>query len=388
MFPVLAMLFFYNLKGKEIISITTILFFVGWGIVLFNWYILRSAAMVAPIGNKFQAAVLVLSSFPIALYYLGKIFWPFNLAFAPIFDDIHITIGILAAVVMIFIILLSERRDWKIIIFGAVWFLAFLVPTFYHYLGADTLPKFYEHRIYLPFMGILFVLLSLSYTNRLVYFKRFLPPTFFLVLISLGWLSYIHTFNFKNSLTLSEYDVLTSPNEPRRYSDITRMAIPEKLDQEIKAFQGRSQLQESDRAQISKEDLCKIIDDLRNKLKSNPHDSDLHHALAVACFSRGLFLSSEENFLAAIKGNPQDATIPYNLGILYYNAQPKMNAEKPWQEALRLDPAMGNAHNNLSYLYYESGQYQSAWEHCQKAIQLGIAGPPGLVNEIQKHIPK
>jgi Tfp pilus assembly protein PilF len=166
------------------------------------------------------------------------------------------------------------------------------------------------------------------------------------------------------------------------------MAIPEKLDQEIKAFQGRSQSEGSNRSQVSKEDLCKIIDDLRNKLKSNPYDSDLHHALAVACFSRGLFLSSEENFLAAIRGNPQDATLPYNLGILYYSAQPKMNAEKPWQEALRLDPAMGNAHHNLSYLYYESGQYQSAWKHCQKAIQLGIAVPPGLIHEIQVHIPK
>jgi tetratricopeptide (TPR) repeat protein len=162
------------------------------------------------------------------------------------------------------------------------------------------------------------------------------------------------------------------------------MAIPEILDQEIKTIQGRSHLQESSHTPVSKEELWKIIDDLRNELKSNRNDPSLHHALAIAYFSRGFYLSSEENFFTAIQYNPQDATIPYNLGILYYSAQPKMKAEKAWQEALRLDPTMGNAHLNLSFLYYESGQYQSAWDHCQKALQLGIGVPSSFVNEIRK----
>jgi Tfp pilus assembly protein PilF len=63
-----------------------------------------------------------------------------------------------------------------------------------------------------------------------------------------------------------------------------------------------------------------------------------------------------------------------------------MKAEKAWQEAVQLNPAMGDAHLNLSYLYYESGHYQTAWDHCQKAMQLGMAVPPGLVNEIKNHI--
>ena len=71
-FPALALLYFYNLKGKEIISITTVLFLIGWGVVIVNWFILRSAAMVAPIGNKLQAAEIVLSGFPVSLYYIGK----------------------------------------------------------------------------------------------------------------------------------------------------------------------------------------------------------------------------------------------------------------------------------------------------------------------------
>jgi hypothetical protein len=388
MLPILALLYSFILRKEKIFSFSTLLFVSGWGIILVNWNILRFNSMIVPIGNKFQAAALILSNLPIALSYLGNIFWPFNLAFAPISIDIHITAGIISIVVLSIALLLSEKRDWKLIIFGVIWFFAFLIPTFYYNSGVHTPPKFYEHRIYLPFIGILFIILSLSYTNRLGYFKRYFLPTLFLVFISFGWFSYTRTFNFKNSLTLGEYDALTSPNDPRQYSNITRMVIPEELDQEIKAIQGRSRLQESGRSPVSKEDLWKIIDELRNRLESNKNDPELHHALAVAYFARGLFLSSEENFFVAIRGIPHNAIIPYNLGIMYYAAHVRIKAERAWQEALRLDPTMGNAHLNLSSLYFESGQYQLAWTHCQKALQLGIAVPSSLVNEIRKKFPE
>lgn len=386
MLPLLVLFYSFSLKKEKIFSLKTVLLFVGWGIVLFNWHILRSASMVIPIGNKLQATTTVISNLWIAVYYFGKIFWPFHLAFAPISTDIHITAGIISGCLLLFALLLSERRNWKYIIFGLMWFFVFLIPTFYYNSGVHTPPKFYEHRIYLSFIGILFVLLTFSYTNRLGYFKRYFPLILFLLYISLGWLSYTHTFNFKNSLTLGEYDASTSPNDPRRYSDITRMNIPKKLNQEIEAKQGRSQPQESNCNLVSKEELWEIIDELKDQLRSNHNDPELYHALAVSYFARGLFLSSEKYFLVASQENPQDATIQYNLGILYYSAQPKMKAVKVWQEALRLDPTMGKVHLNLSYLYYESGQYQLAWVHCQKAMQLGITVPSSLLNEIRGKI--
>jgi len=383
MFPLLALLYSFSLRKGKILFSYTFLFVAAWGIILANWHVLRSASMVAPIGNKLTAASTVFSNLWIAIFYFGKIFWPINLSFAPIASDIHITVGIISIGLLIIVILASERKDWKLIIFGFMWFFAFLIPTFYYDVVVHVPPKFYEHRIYVPLMGILLTVLSLSFTNTL---KRIIPYVVFFSICALGWLSYAHTIDFKNSITLSEYDAATSPNDPRRYSDITRMNIPKILDHEIKTIQGRSELQESSRTPVSREELWKVLDDLSNELKSNHKDPELHHALAVAYFARGLYLSSEKNFFAAIQGSPQDAIIPYNLGLLYYSAHVEIKAEKAWQEALRLDPTMGNAHLNLSSLYYESGQYHSAWDHCQKAIQLGIAVPSSLVNEIQRKI--
>ena len=384
MLPFLLLLYSFGLRKEKILSISTLLFVAGWGVLLANWHILRSASMVAPIGNKITAASTVLSNLWITVFYFGKIFWPFNLAFAPIASDIHITVGIISAWLLFIVILRSERKDWKLIIFGFMWFIAFLIPTFYYDLVVHVPPKFYEHRIYIPFMGILFAVLSLSFPRIEQILKRIIPYIVFLIICSLGWLSYAHTIDFKNSIRLNEYDAATSPTDPRHFSDITRMNIPKSLDHEIKTIQSRSQSQESNSPLLSQAELWKIIDDLRNELKSNHNDPDLHHAIAVAYFARGLFLSSEENFFAAIQGNPQNAIIPYNLGIMYYSAHVGIKAEKAWQEALRLDSTIGNAHLNLSFLYYESGQYNSAWLHCQKALQLGIAVPSSLVNEIRR----
>ena len=386
MFPLLALLYSFGLRKEKILSINTLLFIAGWGVILANWHILRSAAMVAPVGNKLTAASIVLSNLWIAVFYFGKIFWPFNLAFAPIASDIHITIGIISAMLLSIVIFRSERKDWNMIIFGFMWFIAFLIPTFYYDLVVHVPPKFYEHRIYIPFMGILFAVLSLSLPTEERIVKRIIPYILFFIICTLGWRSYTHVNDFKNSIALSEYDATTSPKDPRRYSEITRMNIPKSLDHEIKTIQGNSQPQDGKRPLLSQEELWKVIEDLKKELKSNQNDPDLHHAIAVAYFARGLFLSSEDNFLVAIQGNPQNAIIPYNLGILYYSAHVGIKAEKAWQEALRLDPAMGDAHLNLSFLYYESGQYHSAWDHCQKAIELGVAVPSSLVNEIHRKI--
>jgi tetratricopeptide (TPR) repeat protein len=185
---------------------------------------------------------------------------------------------------------------------------------------------------------------------------------------------------------MSEFDAATSPNDPRPYNIITRMNIPKKLDQEISALQGISRLSEDSSTTLSIEVLWKIIDDLKNELRSSHTDPELHHALAIVYFARGLFLSSEENFLAAIQDKPQDANVPYNLGILYYSAHEGNKAEKAWLEALRLDSTMGKAHHNLSFLYYESGQNELAWLHCQKAMQFGIQISPEFVKEIRRKI--
>jgi len=379
MFPFLALLYFFSLKREKAFSLTMILLLVGWVIIIVNWHVLRSAAQIVPVGNKLQAAIAIFSNFRTVLFYFGKIFWPFDLSYAPVISDIHITAGIIFLGLLLLFLLSSERKDWRLIYFGAIWFIAFLIPTLYRQ------PKFFEHRIYIPFMGILMILLSLSFTNMKPFLKRIIPFSAAITFIILIWLSYTHAFDFKNYKALIEFDAASSPNDLGRYYVITRMNIPKKLDQEIRAVQRISRLSKDSSTAVSKEELWKIADTLKNELRSNHNDPELHHALAIVYFARGFLLSSEINFSTALQEKPQDANVHYNLGILYYSAHEEKKAEKEWLNALRLDSTMGKAHDNLSFLYYESGQNELAWLHCQKAMQYGIQISPEFIKEIRKN---
>ena len=205
-----------------------------------------------------------------------------------------------------------------------------------------------------------------------------------LLVCVLCFLSYRHTSDYKNSLTLEEYDATTSPNDPGPYKEISRMTLPKILITALHAPSHRSPARTGDQIQITKEELWHLLDSLRAQVAIHPHDPELLHAVAIAYFARGYAHSSEVNFLAASTLVPTDAVIPYNLGILYYSAHAAGNAERAWQKSLELDPTMGNAHANLSYWYYESGRYDAAWEHCQQAMHSGIEIPSHFIEELQR----
>jgi protein O-mannosyl-transferase len=377
-FPFLALWYSVSLQRKKILSLQTIFLLAGWGIIVVNWHVLRSAAQIVPIGDKLQAAAEVFSNFRIVLFYLGKIFWPFDLSYAPILSDIRITAGVVSLGLLIALLIIAERKAWKLLFFGILWFIAFLIPTFFR------TPKFCEHRIYIPFMGILIVLLSLSFTHIKPFLKRGISFIGAMVFCVLVWLSYTHAFDFKNNMSLIEFDARSSPNDLGRYNVITRMYIPQTLSQKIHSLQGISQQFTDTSLSVPREELWNVIDILNLELRLNLQNPELHHALAVAYFARGFLLSSEKNFLIAMQKSPNDPIIPYNLGILYYTGHEMKKAEESWLEALRRDSLMGKAYLNLSYLYYEIGQNDLARVHCQKAMQCGIHVIPEFIKEIQK----
>jgi hypothetical protein len=384
LFPLMVLMYAWTLRRDKIFSLYTLLLLTGWITTFINWHILRSASMVVPVGNTFQAASTVLSNSLMAVFYFGKIFWPFSLAFAPVANDAHLIAGSISLAGLGLALLFSKRREWNVIIFGILWFLAFLLPTFYYDISVHTPPKFYEHRIYVPCMGIMFILLSLTFQNGRQSLKRIATIATTITICVLFILSYRHTSDFKNSLMLGEYDAATSPNDLRPYKEITRMTVPNDLAAALRARSESLQAHEANRFQVTKEDLWCIIDSLQVQMKLNAHDPELLQSLAVAAFARGYAHTSEENFLAAFRKTPTNAIIPYNLGILYYSAHAGEKAEHAWLQALQLDPSMGKAHLNLSYWYYESGHYDAAWDHCQQALHSGVEIPQRFIQELQR----
>jgi tetratricopeptide (TPR) repeat protein len=96
---------------------------------------------------------------------------------------------------------LYKPANKKLLLFGLLWFLIFLIPGF---IKAANMS---EHRVYLPMIGILIFIAGLIREVKVKYI-----PLFILVWIVLVSVNIFHTRNFKDRLTLWQQAVKSSPS--------------------------------------------------------------------------------------------------------------------------------------------------------------------------------
>jgi len=169
-------------------------------------YHLETVAVISLLKN-------FVNSFPAVIKYISNIFFPINLSVFPSGLENNYLLAFASILVFILFFLISKKYNIKNIIFGFCWFLFFLFPTF---LMPDN--KFYDHRIYLPLVGILIVL-SEFLTDKNLYSKK----VFYLIVtvyIIFSCISYVYTDKFKNKEIFWVTAVTCSPN-----SDIANAVV-------------------------------------------------------------------------------------------------------------------------------------------------------------------
>jgi len=121
------------LKEKKFLARIWPVLFLGWGVIFTIWIYLRSIALSgSPLGgyNPVDLFKAIFTNSPAILLYLGKVILPFNLSTLPTLVDSTLIYGWVALFLILVLILVSKNKDWKLIIFGLGWFLAFLLPSF------------------------------------------------------------------------------------------------------------------------------------------------------------------------------------------------------------------------------------------------------------------
>jgi len=390
-FPLILLFYIFAIYKDKANTTHIIGLIVIWIVVFVNWYLLRIAAQIAQFTSPLRVIKNLVSDLWIVFFYFGKIFWPIDLTFGPLQPDINILPGILSTLFLLSIIIYSKNRNWKMLLFGILWFGLFLIPTFiYHSNKVDYHIPYYEHRIYVPMIGIVILLSSLTFTKKINLLKRLIPFLLTIVIVFLGWKSYRQTLHFRNFITLRQYSAETSPHDVWLYSSIERMSLPLSLKQQIQNYQIPLDAPVIDVEANDSTKNCSrtrdILEILESKFINDSSNKELMHALAIVNYARGFFIRAEELFLSAKKIDPQNADIPYNLGILYYDAHRYKQTELEWLLSLNLNPSYGNAYLNLAYLYYEQGEFVKAWTNCQLALKQGMTVPTGLIKEIKNKL--
>ena len=330
--------------------------FAGWIPTFALWYFLRHASTLHAghhtIHSYWNAFIYHL---PVLVQYIGKIFFPFNLSVFAMQEDTVYVYGLAAILLFIGITALAKNKNIHIIIFGACWFAAFMLPALFVPKGLND--QVFEHRLYIPILGI-FLMLSQSvlFLNRFKA-KTMLMGVMVLVLL-LGIGSHSHAKLFKDEITFWESATETSP-----HSSYAAMLLGVKY-----YFKDR------------KADAEKMI---RKSYALNPRERYTNHYM-------GKLLLEKDSFVAAEKYFKKETEISnfneswFELAHIAFIKNDLKGAEKALSKAALLMQSDPTIHSNLLLLYIDLKEYEKAEIQLKRMKTNGLPIPARAEERLKK----
>ncbi|MBS1589614.1 MAG: glycosyltransferase family 39 protein [Bacteroidetes bacterium] len=286
---------------------------------------------------------------PIIWQYLGKIFLPFNLSVFPIQQDTSNVYGIVAIVLIIALLLWSKYRDKRTIIAGFLLFFVFILPLLI--LPDKINQQTFEHRLYLPIIGILMVLSQSALFTRPKEDKSLVLIVGALV-VFLGIINYRHQQYFKDPLTFWTQAEETSP-----HSAYAVMMYG---------------------ARVEDKQLGYAM--MRRAYQLNPNEKYLNYYYGVMLQNQDSVLESEKYFLKEQKTSDY-YECDFYLAQVSHKKQDNLGAAKHLERYLTRDSMNSPANNNLLLLYLEMHEKQKSLHQIEAMKHRGFSIPQQLIQQ-------
>ncbi|MBP7056746.1 MAG: tetratricopeptide repeat protein, partial [Candidatus Omnitrophica bacterium] len=328
---------------------------IGWTSVAAFWILMRAATLVS-LSDKSTFVGMwgaVSKSSPAFIQYLGKIFMPFNLSVYPTIHDTGFLYGVISALLVSFLFLLSKKKDWHLIIFGGAWFLLFLFFSFIR-PSPECVLDFQEHRLYVPMMGFMVMLMGASWIKG-IDLKNPVIFTFFLSTITLfSILTFRHEMNFRDKLAFWDNAVKTSPNAAfihLRYGFLSYMdGLVDKAESEYK-----------------------------KAIELDPELSAVHAKLGLLYMDKKMYNEAVAEFREEIRLSPRYDTAYMCLGVVRYRQGKSEDAVRLWRQAIRINPYSIDARKNLAVYYQQTGDKARASCYARQLFDMGFPVPEDLL---------
>ena len=282
----------------------TLFLLAGWVITIAAWALCRESALTHNPVMLSGAGIVqdLISSAPAILIYLGKAVFPLNMSIVPTMQDSTLAYGMAAALILTLGLLLSVDRRNRFALFGVIWFIAFLVPTFIRPMP-DGPAVFMESRIYLPMIGVFIILGEIDIVKKLSLKRTGHLVSAAVITGALFYISMNHANHFQNALTFWEYAV-----------------------------------------------------------KRSPHSSAAQYNLGWVYGAQGRDREAEAGYKKALELNPRQRYAHNSLGCIYEYRGLLDEAESEYSKEIEIAPYYDKAYLNLSNLYLRRGKREEAGE--------------------------
>ena len=391
--PVLAVLSYYLIPADKKTRSKTIigLLIAGWAMCLAGYYLLRHNAIIAGAGlsnARFNTLAENLTGF---VSYAGKIFFPFRLSGDPIPADLPLIYGIAVMILISGLFFLWGIKERGKFIFGLVWFLLFLLPTF---LGNTTYANFAEHRLYLPLCGLIIMLLQLNIKIQGRAAKIVAVSALAMMLALFTLLNVLHTRNFASGLAHWGKTVKNSPHSYHAHNMLGRWyAERGNWEPAEKEFKISWELNPAHTAAGNDLGLLYLAQGKTAKAESlfaflllkDPNSAGARNNLGLIYMDRGQWDLALEQFQQSVKLQPQKAQGQDNLGLAYFKKGMWPQAEQSFLRAYQIDPGDQKINYHLASLYYIMKDYPKAVYHYDLALSRGLSPDPRILEALKPY---
>ncbi|MCU0640533.1 MAG: tetratricopeptide repeat protein [Candidatus Margulisbacteria bacterium] len=322
---VLGLLYLYLIAEENLFSAKVKWLLAGWLATGAAYFWLRQTALIKPLQAKLSDVVPAgINNLPALIQFTGKIFFPLNLSVLPVIKDTTLVFGVIALVILACLLWTVKRERRNRALFGSSWFILFLLPTlFYCNPAVECGTNFHlEHRLYLPLVGMIIVLME----SRLVAWlsgKRVLLVG--LLLACFAGLTLLHQAHFTDRLTFWTNAARTSPHSPLAHRNLGAM------------FWLDGQVERAEQEYLKAQEL-------------NPGEPMVHNNLGLIYLNRGQLAAAEREFLTELQYYPDYDNALFNLGLLYARQGERRKAAALWQRTLDVNPLYDDARRNLEIL--------------------------------------
>ena len=317
-----------------------------WAGCFLVWFLARAAATIKTNISPAQVVHDFIPRLPLIIQYLGKVFLPFNLSDFPTQQDTVYYYGIAAIVILVAIVFLYPQRNMKVVLSGLAVFLLFLLPVLF--VPSNLNEQSFEHRLYLPMIGILLLLSQTVLFNNKLTGKQLLIGG-----VAVAGIFAIINFSHQECFA-SPVAFWTEATETSPHSAYANMMLAARLDDPKQSYNL-----------------------FRKAYELNPKEKYLNFYYGVMLQKQDSVMQSEK-YLLTEKNTSGYYECDFYLARVAMERKDLTGAIGYLQTYLKTDANNKIANNNLLLLYIDTQQPDKAREQAKDMLRKGLELPQGL----------